>query len=106
MDRNPKHTRNEHEDLLPIDQKPEESEVPMVQQDSYRRVLFGQASDPLFPPHPAPPEVPEEELRKQAMADSEGSRQRATSLVSPVLRWLLLIAIAAITLGIVFWHRW
>ena len=106
MDRNPKRTRNEHEDLLPIDQKPEESEVPMVQQDSYRRVLFGQASDPLFPPHPAPPEVPEEELSKQAMADSEGYRQRAAGLVSPVLRGLLLIAIAAITLGIVFWHRW
>ncbi|HNX30503.1 MAG TPA: hypothetical protein PKM35_02775 [Holophaga sp.] len=106
MDRNPKRTRNEHEDLLPIDQKPEESEVPMVQQDSYRRVLFGQASDPLFPPHPAPPEVPEEELSKQAMADAEGSRQRAAGLVSPVLRWLLLISVAAITLGIVFWRRW
>jgi hypothetical protein len=73
-------------------------------QDTFRKVYLGQVSDPLFPPHPEPPESPEDELTRLALEDPLASEPELQG--TPTLwRLLALIAFAVIALGIVFWWR-
>ncbi len=105
MDRNPK-LMPPKGDFPHGETNPEELDVPMVEQDGYRRVLFGQACDPIFPPHPEPAEVSDAELNRQAMEDVPPPEMLADRPSSSVLRWLLLVTIASIALGILLWLRW
>jgi hypothetical protein len=78
---------------------------PLVHQDSYRRVMFGQAVDPVFPPHPSPPEVPEADLDQQALMDTPLPEPEDDRPTSTLWRWFLLAAIALAALGILFLRR-
>lgn len=74
-------------------------------QDGFRRVLLGQAADPLYPPHPGPPEVPEEELAQAALADTFHPRRRRKWGFSPLWRVIGLVSAALIVLGWVLWRK-
>jgi hypothetical protein len=70
-------------------------------QDSFRKVILGQASDPIFPPPSSPPEVSEEELTLQAMED-RGARMRNRRHPFPLTwRWMFLVILGVIALTIV-----
>lgn len=88
-----------------MDPREEESPDPATQtlhQDTFRKVYLGQVSDPLFPPHPDPPESPEEELTRLALEDPLASQPEPQH--GPTLwRLLALLAFAVIALGTVFW---
>jgi hypothetical protein len=71
----------------------------------FRRVYLGQVADPLLPPHPEPPESPEEELTRAAMEDP-GAAVRDMSDSRPTFwRVVVLIVLAVTALAIVFWRR-
>jgi len=75
-----------------------------LHQDTFRKVYLGQVSDPLFPPHPEPPETPEDELTRLALEDPLGFEPPPQS--GPTLwRLMTLVAFAVVALGIVFWWR-
>jgi hypothetical protein len=76
-----------------------------LHQDPYRKVLLGQVSDPIFPPHPAPPEAPEDELERQAIEDPDADARDASKPIPVFWRVLLLVIVALAALAIVFW-RW
>lgn len=76
-----------------------------LHQDSFRRVILGQASDPLFPPHPGPPVVSESELAEVAMGDHQLPRRHRRQGFSPLWRTLALIAFACGILVLVLWRR-
>lgn len=81
------------------DESREEGPLP---QDTFRKVYFGQLSDPLVPPHPAPPEAPEDELTRLALEDPQPTEPPPSP--SPTLwRLITLLAFAVLALGIVFW---
>jgi len=73
---------------------------PLVPQDTTRRVLFGQASDPLYPPHPGEAEIPESDLTRCALEDRP--RPAARPRISPMLRGLALVGIATVALALLF----
>ena len=85
-------------------EEPESSPNPFPRQDTFRKVYLGQVSDPIFPPHPEPPESTEDELTRQALEDPLAFQPIPQG--GPTLwRLLSLIAFAVIALGIVFWAR-
>jgi hypothetical protein len=82
----------------------EEAAELTVRQDTFRKVYLGQVSDPLFPPHPEPPETPEDELTRLAMEDPSATEPEAQGGPT-VWRLIALVFFAVIALGIVFWRR-
>lgn len=87
---------------LPDDQwvDPEQA---ILHQDTYRKVMLGEVSDPLFPPHPGAPEAPEDELT-QAALDDPGTEPPVSQGQPTVWRIVALLAFAVIALSIVFWR--
>jgi hypothetical protein len=71
-----------------------------LRQDSFRKVVLGQVSDPIFPPASSAPDVSEEELTRQAREDS-GPRMRNRHHIPPLWRWLVLVILTSIALSIV-----
>lgn len=106
MATDPKHLQREGGQGSNGASHPETSEQALVQQDTYRKVLFGQAADPLFPPHPEPPEVPDARLIQQALSDVPQPEPTTDRPGTPILHWLLLVAIAIAALGLLFYCRW
>lgn len=84
---------------------PGQPELANLHQDAYRRVILGQASDPIFPPHPGPPEFSDEELTTAALADPFHPRRRRRWGFSPLWPLIGLVALALITLSLVLWRR-
>jgi hypothetical protein len=70
-------------------------------QNSYRKVMLGQVADPIFPSTSQPSDVSEEEFIQQAVED-HGPRMRNRHHVPPLWRWLFLVILVSIVLGIVF----
>ena len=67
-------------------------------QDSFRKVMLGQVSDPIFPATTQPAPVSEEELASQALHD-RGSRTRSHGLAyQPLWRWLSVVLLGSIVL--------
>lgn len=89
-------------DVLAPDPAPDLSGL---HQDSFRRVILGQASDPLFPPHPGPPVVSEAELAEVALADHAHPRRHRRQGFSPLWGTIALIAFACGILALVLWRR-
>jgi hypothetical protein len=86
----------------PQDQETPDPAQQTLRQDTFRKVYLGQVSDPLFPPHPEPPESPEEELTRLALEDPQATEPEPKH--GPTLwRLIALIAFAILALGIVFW---
>jgi hypothetical protein len=69
-------------------------------QDSYRNVVLGQVSDPIFPSTSWPAGVSEEEFAQQAREDP-GPRMRNRHHAPLLWRWLFLVILASIALSIV-----
>jgi hypothetical protein len=81
--------------------EPEPPDQATRHQDSYRRVVLGQISDPIFPSTSLPPAVPEDELTSQAMEDRGARKRDRRRPMSTLWRWLFLVILGAIALGIV-----
>ncbi|MBI4912664.1 MAG: hypothetical protein HY823_07995 [Acidobacteria bacterium] len=72
---------------------------------SWRRVTFGPLTEPLVPPHPGPPESPEDELAAAALGDP-GAGIRDTVNTAPTFwRTIFLLLLAVAALALVFWKR-
>lgn len=90
------------EDLNP--EVPEQETDPAtIQQTSLPKVIFGQVSDPLYPPHPGQPESSDEELLRAAMEDPAVDAP-GDSRPTP-WRIVILITVAIVALGMVFLWR-
>lgn len=91
--------------LHPSEPEPELPDQATRHQDGFRKVVLGQASDPIFPAPSIPPEVSEEELTLQAMED-RGTRRRNRRRPIPLIwRWLFLVILAVIALTLVLARR-
>ena len=71
----------------------------------FRRVYLGQVADPLLPPHPEPPEAPEEELALAALEDPGAATRDMPDNRPTLWRMVVLIVVAVVALAIVFWRR-
>jgi hypothetical protein len=91
-----KSTEGEQEDF----QDPEQA---ILHQDGYRKVMFGEVSDPLIPPHPGAPEATEDDLTRAAMEDPAALRLDLPDPHPTLWRLVALIAFAVTALAIVFW---
>jgi hypothetical protein len=92
-------------DQEPIPGKGQELPSAPGQDQAWQRVYFGQVAGPLVPPHPGPPESPEEELTRAALEDP-GAAVREMSNTRPTFwRVVVLIVLAVTALAIVFWRR-
>ena len=81
---------------------PEEVKPKPVAPDAWKEVVMGQASHPLLPPHPAPPEATEDELTAAAMEDP-GDVATTEADASPTLwRVVVVMLIALVALAVVF----
>jgi hypothetical protein len=70
-------------------------------QDTFRKVLLGQVSDPIFPASAQQAQVGDEELARQALQD-RGGRMRSHSLAFlPLWRWLSVVLLGSIALLLV-----
>ena len=81
--------------------EPEPPDQATRHQDSFRRVVLGQISDPIFPSTSLPPVVPEDELTSQALEDRGARKRSRRHPVSALWRLLFLVILGAIALGIV-----
>jgi hypothetical protein len=99
------------EDSLAPEQKPsdeaiQDADPAEVSQDTFRKVYFGQASDPLYPRHPGPQESPDEELERAALEDPAAEQLRAHEPSKPTLWRLIVLFLVAIgALSLVFLWR-
>ena len=71
----------------------------------FRRVYLGQVADPLVPPHPDPPESPEEELIRAAIEDPGATVRDMPDTRPTFWRVVVLLVLAVTALAIVFWRR-
>lgn len=75
----------------------------LVHQDTLRKVVFGQVSDPVFPTHSDAPECSEAELMRQFEADAPPVTRTIPRVITPMGRLLVLLAIAFAALGSLLW---
>jgi hypothetical protein len=85
---------------------PQETEVQELgSQDSFRRIYFGQLSEPLISEPPTPDPTPDDELTRAALEDPAG---RDIDWVDPMptsWRWIFLMVLGIVALATVFWKR-
>jgi hypothetical protein len=81
---------------------PQKDEAPPPP-ETFRKVYLGQIIDPIFPPHPEPPESPEEELTRLALEDPLAQEESPPATAPTLWRLLALVAFAVVALGVVFW---
>ncbi len=85
---------------------PEDLEQTILHQDSYRKVLFGEVADPLFPPHPGVPESSEDELTRAAIEDPAAATVHTAHLEPTFWRFVAILVFAVVALAVVFrWFR-
>lgn len=82
---------------------PEDLEQTILHQDSYRKVLLGEVSDPLFPPHPGAPESSEEDLTRAALDDPAAATLNVPHPQPTFWRLVTVLLFAVGALGVVFW---
>jgi len=87
----------------PAPEEPQDLEQTILHQDGYRKVMFGEVADPLFPPHPGAPESTEDELANAALEDPAASQLQVPHPHPTLWRLVILISIAVGALTIVFW---
>lgn len=92
-------TPTDPRDPVPVGEDPATA---TLHQDTFRKVYLGQASDPLFPPHPAPPEAEEEALTRAALEDPAGLEDLAPIGRPSPWRLVAVLVIMIIALGVVF----
>lgn len=72
--------------------------------DGFKKVMFGQLSEPMVRAHPEPPEAEEDELTRAALADPDAGLDRQGTEPT-AWRWVMILLVAAVALGIVFGRR-
>lgn len=70
--------------------------------EAWRPVIMGQLSEPLVPPHPEPPETPEDELTRAALEDPAAQLHDARPPLPGTWRLVILVLIAVAALSLVF----
>lgn len=85
-------------------EEPVDPEQAILHQDTYRKVMFGEVSDPLFPAHPGAPEASGDELTRAALEDPAASEVQLPHPHPTVWRLVALLVFALGALGIVFWR--
>jgi hypothetical protein len=87
-------------------EEPREGAPPAGDKDAWKLVYFGQISRDLVPYHPDPPEAPEDELTQAALSDPESATRGEAGTGSGPTFWRLLVvvAVAIISLAMVFWR--
>jgi hypothetical protein len=85
---------------------PIQPEPPAPDRDSWKLVYFGQISRDLVPYHPDPPEAPEDELTRAALADPDGPTRGERGIGAGPTFWrvLAVVAVAVVSLAVVFWR--
>ena len=107
MDSHTSQSNGEKEPTIP-DNPGEAEEGPLLvgpSKETYLKVILGQVVDPLFPPHPDPPETSEDELTRAAMEDPAGFGPEAQDSKPTLWRIVTLLSFAVLALGLVFWWR-
>ncbi|MFN8011420.1 MAG: hypothetical protein U0P81_08440 [Holophagaceae bacterium] len=77
----------------------------LVIQDTFRKVYFGQISDPLIPEPRVPVETPEDELTRAALTDPDALKGEIVEGAPTPWRWVFLLLLAVAALAIIFWKR-
>ena len=70
--------------------------------DAWKPVIMGQVCGELLPPHPEPPEAPEDELTQAALSDPDGLDAQEHDPSPTLWRLVVLVLIAVGALSIVF----
>ncbi len=84
-------------------ENPLDLEQAILHQDGYRKVMFGEVADPLFPPHPGAPESSEDELTRAAMEDPAASTMHGARPEPTFWRFITVLVFAVLALAVVFW---
>jgi hypothetical protein len=82
---------------------PTDPEQAILHQDCYRKVMFGEVADPLFPPHPGTPVSSEDELTRAAMEDPAAGMVQVAHPEPTFWRFITLLVCAVGALTVVFW---
>jgi hypothetical protein len=82
---------------------PADPEQAILHQDTYRKVIFGEVADPLFPLHPGAPESTEDELTRAALEDPAVSALNVPNSEPTFWRFVALLVFAVAALAVVFW---
>jgi len=89
----------------PVPEEPEGLEERPPPQDSFRRIYFGQISEPLVPEPDLPSLTPEDELTRAALEDPDALKGETIDPGPTTWRWVFLLLLTVGALGIVFWKR-
>lgn len=90
---------------IPEPLPPSEPEDLPPPENTFRRVYFGQLSEPLVPDHPEPPEAEEDELTRAALTDPDASELSRPHTEPTPWRWVVLVLLAAGSLWVLFARR-
>jgi hypothetical protein len=74
-------------------------------QDTFRKVYFGQISDPLIPEPRHPEGTPEDELTRAALSDPDALMGEVADDRPTTWRWVFLLMLAVAALATVFWKH-
>jgi hypothetical protein len=85
--------------------RPEEERPVPVHQDTFRKVYFGQLSDPIYPAPEPGEETPEDDLTRAALSDPDALKGETFDPRPTSWRWVFLLLLAVAALGTVFWKR-
>ena len=79
-------------------------EQAILHQDTYRKVMFGEVADPLFPPHPGDPEATNDELTRAALEDPAALEVEQGDPRPTLWRLVTILVFAMGALAVVFWR--
>ncbi len=71
-------------------------------QDTFRKIYFGQLSDPLLPEPEVPSSTPEDELTRAALEDPDAYQGEEIDPRPTSWRWVFLLLLAVGALAVVF----
>jgi hypothetical protein len=100
MDSEPREHNEQHDQQEPP--SPFEDHHLPVGRDAWMPVVMGQVAGGFVPPHPGPPEAPDDELTQAALSDPCDVRQQEEDVRPTFWRVLVLVLIAVAALSIVF----
>lgn len=84
---------------------PEDMPQELGAQDSFRRIYFGQLSEPLIAEPLSPDPTPDDELTRAALEDPAGRDIEWVDPMPTSWRWIFLMVLGIVALATVFWKR-
>jgi len=86
-------------------QPPADAPLELGAQDSFRRIYFGQLSEPLIAEPRTPNPTPEDGRARAALGDPAGRDLEWVDPGPTSWRWIFLLALGIVALATVFWKR-